>query len=222
MVPAHKTKTIRCNPGDGTLYSSCCVGCKLCVGMRVCIWAIVGASWGKGGWGITPRGKPGGSFWSSSCISVLWWKQEHHQTLVSRCLRFHPTNPNCPHVSRNTLAIQDFHSFFLLASMNSWRFLYFNYFVNFIQYYLKNSGRKILTSTKYDIPLKYSHPFHFTTFSFNALYQDINVIKKIVKLWSYFWEVFFYLYKLIPEKSDMLYRTTSCFSSLTSRNWNLF
>ncbi|TNN56585.1 hypothetical protein EYF80_033230 [Liparis tanakae] len=56
---------------DRTLYSSCCVGCKLWVGMSVCIWPMVGASWRKGGWGTAPRGKPGGSFWRSSCISVL-------------------------------------------------------------------------------------------------------------------------------------------------------
>ena len=32
---------------------------------------VLGVSEGKGGWGTTPRGKPGGSFWSSSCISAL-------------------------------------------------------------------------------------------------------------------------------------------------------
>lgn len=53
------------------MYSSCCVGCRLCVGIRACMGPVLGAREGKGGWGTTPRGKPGGIFWSSSCVSAL-------------------------------------------------------------------------------------------------------------------------------------------------------
>lgn len=63
-----------------TLYSSCCVGCKLCVGIRVCMGPITGARGGNEGWGTAPRGNPGGNFCRSSCISALGVRESRNRS----------------------------------------------------------------------------------------------------------------------------------------------
>ena len=57
-------------PHLGTLYSSCPVGCRFCMGNRLCMKFMFGATCRKGACGLTP-GKPGSSFCRSSMTSVL-------------------------------------------------------------------------------------------------------------------------------------------------------